>query len=172
MVKARATPKPSVHQEFCLLSMRIGFGGRHHLCYQAEAAFQPQVSSQSTSLWRAQPTAGWQSQLHWGQAKCRDWNSPRTKPRLCDHCLPAPRWGKNPFHMMHSLFSGKHTPGPIFAGMATVQQQQPPNAAKDSRRNQCNYGMNARECYVMNGRKGNSCQSVKLPTQFSGFGCL
>lgn len=72
-------------------------------------ATRSRVSSQSSSLWRAQPTAGWQSQLHWGQAKCRDWNSRRTKPRLCDHCLPGPRRGKNPFHMMHSLFSAKHT---------------------------------------------------------------
>lgn len=34
----------SVHQEFCLMSVRVGFGGRHHLCCRAEAAFQPHAT--------------------------------------------------------------------------------------------------------------------------------
>lgn len=33
-----------VHGEFCLMSMRVGFGGRHHLRHKAEAAFQAHAS--------------------------------------------------------------------------------------------------------------------------------
>lgn len=45
-------------------------------------------------------------------------------------------------------------------------------APQSSRRSQCNYDMNVTEGCVMNWCKENSCQHVKLPTQFSGFGCF
>lgn len=59
-----------------------------------------------------------------GAGKCRDWNSLRTKPRLCDYCSPGSQWGKNPFHMMHSLFAAKHAPG-LVATKATVHRPSP-----------------------------------------------
>lgn len=59
-----------------------------------------------------------------GAGKCRDWNSPRTKPRLFDYCSPGSQWGKNPFHMMHSLFAAKHAPG-LIATKATVHWPSP-----------------------------------------------
>lgn len=66
-----------------------------------------------------------------GAGKCRDWNSLRTKPRLCDYCSPGSQWGKNPFHMMHSLFAAKHAPG-LIATKATVHRPSPKNNWKPS----------------------------------------
>lgn len=40
-----------------------------------------------------------------GAGGVHDWNSPQTKPCFWDYCPPSLQTGKNPFHMMHSLFS-------------------------------------------------------------------
>lgn len=59
-----------------------------------------QSVSQSPALWRldrrpaGRPTAGWQSQNATGAGECRDWNSLRTKPCLCDYCSPGSQWGR------------------------------------------------------------------------------
>lgn len=145
--------------------------GKHHLCWRQWghiSAARNWSSSQSSPLWRAQPTAGWQTQLRWGRQSVvieslteqnlvcaiivhRALTEAKIHSTWCIHCF-QPNTHQAPYLQAWLLYNNSSLPKQL----------------KDNCRTRCNYVVNVMECWVMEwiGSMGNSGRDVKAPTQF------